>query len=102
MSDPFQIPPGTNELINQNLVNASEIARRIGVSRAAVSIWRDRHPTFAAIAIPLSGRGHVFWWPQVEAVLADLGLPNQTAVAAQQKRHQKGSQPTINLTQEPA
>jgi hypothetical protein len=87
----FHVPPGTNELISQHLVNSAEIARRTGVTRAAVANWTQRHPEFAATAIPLStssSRSYVFWWPQVEECLKELGIPNESA-----KR--RGRQPTV-------
>lgn len=84
MAAPFRLPPGTNELISQHLVNCAEIARRTGVSRASVANWLTRHPTLAALAIPLSSaadhtRSYLFWWPQVEECLAELGIPNEAA-----------------------
>ncbi|MET8866478.1 hypothetical protein ABZW11_26370 [Nonomuraea sp. NPDC004580] len=78
----FLVPPGTNELISQHLVTSAEIARRTGVGRAAVANWLHRHPKLAALAIPLSTdspRSFVFWWPQVEECLAELGLPREEA-----------------------
>lgn len=80
----FTVPPGTNELISSHLVTPAEIARRVGVTRAAVANWLIRHPALAVLAIPLSStanhtRSYVFWWPQAEACLKELGLPNEGA-----------------------
>lgn len=75
MTAPFRLPPGTNELIREHLVSSAEIARRTGVSRASVANWLTRHPDFTALAIPLSGNGFAFWWPQVQTCLTELGLP---------------------------
>lgn len=92
----FHVPPGTNELISQHLVTSAEIARRTGVSRAAVANWTQRHPAFAAIAIPLStssSRSYVFWWPQVEECLKELGIPNESAQRRGHRPAVRGGEP---------
>lgn len=48
------------------LVGASEIARRIGVKRTqAVHAWRNRHPDFPEPVARLD-MGLVWYWPDVE------------------------------------
>lgn len=73
-------------MIQEHLVCGSEIARRTGVSRATVVNWASRHPQFAALKVATVGGGPVYWWPQVEQVLAELGLPNETAIEVQRRR----------------
>lgn len=77
MSD-FTPPPGANEAMRQHIVHAAEIARRTGVTKQAVSVWLDRHRSLAELVIVwVGGRNPIFWWPQVEAELQRLGLPDR-------------------------
>lgn len=106
MSSIFRVPPGTNELITRHLVTSAEIARRTGVSRAAVANWTARHPEFAALAIPLSTdadqvRSYVFWWPEVEACLSALGIPNQAAMRRGRKPAPVYPEPGSNIPGQP-
>ncbi|NRQ36014.1 hypothetical protein HII36_29895 [Nonomuraea sp. NN258] len=72
----FTPPPGADEAMRQHLVHAAEIARRTGVTKAAVSLWIARHRSLAELVITWVGKHNpVFWWPQVEAELQRLGLP---------------------------
>lgn len=72
----FHPPSGANKAIREHLVTSAEIARRTGVTKQAVSQWVARHRTLAELVIAWVGsRNPVFWWPQVEAELARLGLP---------------------------
>ncbi len=46
------------------LVGASEIAKRTGVKRTqAVHVWRQRYPEFPQ---PVAKLGLVWYWPEVE------------------------------------
>lgn len=73
----FTPPPGANDAMRKHLVHAAEIARRTGVTKQAVSLWIARHRSLAELVITWVGaRNPVFWWPQVEAELARLGLPD--------------------------
>jgi hypothetical protein len=55
----------------RELVNASEIARRAGVSREAVSNWAQRHKDFPKPIKAADGVKHTLRdWAQVEAWLA--------------------------------
>jgi transposase len=63
-----------------DLVSASQIARRLGVSRAAVSNWHVRHPGFPD---PIPGTA-VYRWPEVERWIAKRGTrPLRIAAALQ-------------------
>ncbi|GAA3417698.1 hypothetical protein [Streptosporangium vulgare] len=83
MSD-FEVPAGVTEFVREHLVGVTEIAEQVGVTKQAVSQWMQRYPEFEAlIVVP---RYPLFWWPQVQALLKELGLPNLKASASQKTR----------------
>ncbi|SFK91601.1 hypothetical protein SAMN05216275_14113 [Streptosporangium canum] len=84
---PFLVPDHVTQLIREHLVCITEIAERTQVTKQAVSQWVDRYPEFADLIVVELGRGPLFWWPQVQALLAELGVPNRKAAEAQKKRH---------------
>lgn len=92
-------PEGADAAIAAHLVNASEIARRAGVSRSAVSNWLQRHPSLSALAVGEVGDGSfVYWWPQVERELHNLRLPSRTSGGYRIRKSNlstKGEEPVI-------
>jgi len=88
MTAPFTVPDQVNQLIREHLVSPAQIAQRAGVSRAAVGNWLNRYPQLARLVVT-NVYGPLFWWPQVEAALAELGLPDPKAVEVQRRRAER-------------
>ncbi|MEU8040950.1 hypothetical protein [Streptosporangium sp. NPDC049078] len=89
MTAPFTVPDDVNQLIREHLVCPAQIADRAGVNHPAVSNWLDRHRSLAELAVTHVAGRPLFWWPQFEAALAELGLPDPQAVEVQRRRAER-------------
>lgn len=57
------------------LVGYIEIARRAGVKRSSVTMWRSRHESFPDPVADLRV-GPVWWWPDVQEWLQETRRPD--------------------------
>lgn len=55
----------------EDLVNAKEIARRLGVVPSVVSNWRKRYPDFPKPLGASGGKGGVYVYPEIEEWVAN-------------------------------
>jgi hypothetical protein len=85
VSATFAVSDEINQLIREHLVSPAQIALMTGVSRAAVGNWLNRYPQLARLTVT-NVYGPLFWWPQFEAALAELGLPDRKASEVQRRR----------------
>jgi len=89
MNGPFTVSDDVTQLIRTHLVCPAQIADRVGVNHPAVSNWLDRHRSLAELVVTHVAGRPLFWWPQFEAALAELGLPNLKAVEVQRRRAER-------------